>query len=127
MEPVPRQGYVTYQRCRGSYFDAVLFGSLMSRSTSATDCVSVRTAMLSRRAVSSPECRTFTYPCRGTVTSRPPLPVAAPTGAATGYPHEPSGVRHILSGCRSRRWFPRAEMMAKALEIWPLHVIEEAC
>jgi hypothetical protein len=23
-------------------------------------------------------------------------------------------------------WFPRAEMMAKALEIWPLHVIEEA-
>jgi len=24
------------------------------------------------------------------------------------------------------KWFPRAEMMAKALEIWPLHVIEEA-
>src|SRR5436305_13318336 len=24
------------------------------------------------------------------------------------------------------RWFPRTEMMAKALEIWPLHVIEEA-
>src|SRR5438270_270753 len=24
------------------------------------------------------------------------------------------------------KWFPRAEMMAKALEIWPIHVIEEA-
>jgi hypothetical protein len=24
------------------------------------------------------------------------------------------------------KWFPRAEMMAKALEIWPMHVIEEA-
>lgn len=24
------------------------------------------------------------------------------------------------------KWFPRAEMMAKAIEIWPLHVIEEA-
>jgi hypothetical protein len=24
------------------------------------------------------------------------------------------------------KWFPRAEMMAKALEIWPLYVIEEA-
>jgi hypothetical protein len=24
------------------------------------------------------------------------------------------------------KWFPRAEMMAKALEIWPVHVIEEA-
>jgi hypothetical protein len=24
------------------------------------------------------------------------------------------------------KWFPRAEMMAKALEVWPLHVIEEA-
>ncbi|MBV8546753.1 MAG: hypothetical protein JO093_12755 [Acidobacteria bacterium] len=24
------------------------------------------------------------------------------------------------------KWFPRTEMMAKALEIWPLHVIEEA-
>jgi hypothetical protein len=24
------------------------------------------------------------------------------------------------------KWFRRAEMMAKALEIWPLHVIEEA-
>ena len=24
------------------------------------------------------------------------------------------------------KWFPRAEMMAKSLEIWPLHVIEEA-
>jgi hypothetical protein len=24
------------------------------------------------------------------------------------------------------RWFPLAEMMAKALEIWPLHIIEEA-
>src|SRR6202051_31794 len=24
------------------------------------------------------------------------------------------------------KWFPRAEMMAKALEIWPTHVIEEA-
>jgi len=24
------------------------------------------------------------------------------------------------------KWFPRAEMMAKALEIWPLHIIEEA-
>ena len=24
------------------------------------------------------------------------------------------------------KWFPRAEMMTKALEIWPLHVIEEA-
>jgi hypothetical protein len=24
------------------------------------------------------------------------------------------------------KWFPRAEMMAKALEAWPLHVIEEA-
>jgi hypothetical protein len=24
------------------------------------------------------------------------------------------------------KWFPRAEMMAKALETWPLHVIEEA-
>jgi hypothetical protein len=24
------------------------------------------------------------------------------------------------------KWFPRVEMMAKALEVWPLHVIEEA-
>src|SRR5881275_690204 len=24
------------------------------------------------------------------------------------------------------KWVPRAEMMAKALEIWPMHVIEEA-
>ena len=24
------------------------------------------------------------------------------------------------------KWFPRSEMMAKSLEIWPLHVIEEA-
>ena len=24
------------------------------------------------------------------------------------------------------KWFPRAEMMAKALEIWPMHIIEEA-
>ncbi|HSY51116.1 MAG TPA: hypothetical protein VLC46_20085 [Thermoanaerobaculia bacterium] len=24
------------------------------------------------------------------------------------------------------KWFPRAEMMAKALEIWPMHVIEGA-
>ena len=24
------------------------------------------------------------------------------------------------------KWFPRSEMMAKAIEIWPLHVIEEA-
>ena len=24
------------------------------------------------------------------------------------------------------KWFPRAEMMTKALEVWPLHVIEEA-
>jgi hypothetical protein len=24
------------------------------------------------------------------------------------------------------KWFPRTEMMAKALEIWPMHVIEEA-
>ena len=24
------------------------------------------------------------------------------------------------------KWFPRAEMMAKALEIWPMHVIEDA-
>src|SRR5882724_6467330 len=24
------------------------------------------------------------------------------------------------------KWFPRSEMMAKALEIWPMHVIEEA-
>ncbi|HXA16121.1 MAG TPA: hypothetical protein VN380_03975 [Thermoanaerobaculia bacterium] len=24
------------------------------------------------------------------------------------------------------KWFPRAEMMAKALEIWPMHVIKEA-
>ena len=24
------------------------------------------------------------------------------------------------------KWFPRAEMMVKALEIWPMHVIEEA-
>jgi hypothetical protein len=24
------------------------------------------------------------------------------------------------------KWFPRVEMMAKALEIWPVHVIEEA-
>jgi hypothetical protein len=24
------------------------------------------------------------------------------------------------------KWFPRAEMMAKVLEIWPMHVIEEA-
>ncbi len=24
------------------------------------------------------------------------------------------------------KWFPRVEMMAKALEIWPMHVIEEA-
>ena len=24
------------------------------------------------------------------------------------------------------KWFPRAEMMARALEIWPIHVIEEA-
>jgi hypothetical protein len=24
------------------------------------------------------------------------------------------------------KWFPRAEMMAKSLEVWPLHVIEEA-
>ncbi|HEX7681017.1 MAG TPA: hypothetical protein VF713_22965 [Thermoanaerobaculia bacterium] len=24
------------------------------------------------------------------------------------------------------KWFPRAEMMTKALEIWPIHVIEEA-
>jgi hypothetical protein len=24
------------------------------------------------------------------------------------------------------KWFPRAEMMAMSLEIWPLHVIEEA-
>jgi hypothetical protein len=24
------------------------------------------------------------------------------------------------------KWFPRSEMMAKALETWPLHVIEEA-
>jgi len=24
------------------------------------------------------------------------------------------------------KWFPRVEMMAKAIEIWPLHLIEEA-
>jgi hypothetical protein len=24
------------------------------------------------------------------------------------------------------KWFPQAEMMAKALEIWPMHIIEEA-
>src|SRR5947209_2314522 len=24
------------------------------------------------------------------------------------------------------KWFPRVEMMAKALEVWPVHVIEEA-
>jgi hypothetical protein len=24
------------------------------------------------------------------------------------------------------KWFPRVEMMAKALEVWPLHLIEEA-
>jgi len=24
------------------------------------------------------------------------------------------------------KWFPRVEMMAKALEIWPMHIIEEA-
>jgi hypothetical protein len=33
----------------------------------------------------------------------------------------PSGLRRTLG-----KWFPRAQMMAKALEIWSLHVIEEA-
>jgi hypothetical protein len=38
----------------------------------------------------------------------------------------PQGLENADEGGVSHSMFPRAEMMAKALEIWPVHVIEEA-